>query len=192
MPGEIVLQTLRHVWQTLKPMDVPMAVVGGLALAAWKHIRATKDIDLFLEIDAREIEPILERLRAAGLRPKRNPPAIVLGHLELVQLLYEPPEALMDVQVDLLLGNSTYHRQALSRRILTGLPGLDFEIAVLACEDLVLNKLLAGRMIDRADAVALLHANRDVLDLDYLNHWANSLSLRPELDVVWREAFPSK
>jgi hypothetical protein len=29
MPGEIVLQTLRHVWQALKPLDIPTAVVGG-------------------------------------------------------------------------------------------------------------------------------------------------------------------
>ena len=27
-------------------------------------------------------------------------------------------------------------------------------------------------MIDRADAVALLQMNRDVLDVDYLDHWA--------------------
>ena len=105
-------------------------------------------------------------------------------------MLYEPPEAFMDLQVDLLLGNSEYHRQALSRRIPTKLPGLDIEIAVLACEDLVLHKLLAGRMIDRADAVALLHANRDAIDLDYLNHWADSLNLRSELDEVWQEAVP--
>jgi len=191
MPGDTVLQTLRHVWQTLKPMNVPVAVVGGLALAAWKHVRATQDIDLLLGVDAADIEPILQHLLAAGLRPKRSPPAIVLGGLELVQLLYEPPEAFMDLQVDLLLGNSEYHRNALSRRIPTKLPGLDIEIAVLACEDLVLLKLLAGRLIDRADAVALLHANRNAIDLNYLNHWADRLNLREAFDEVQKEAFPS-
>jgi hypothetical protein len=190
MSGDTVLQTLRHVWQTLKPMNVPVAVVGGLALAVWKHVRATKDIDLLLGVAAQNIEPILQHLLAAGLRPKRNPPAIVLGGLELVQLLYEPPEAFMDLQVDLLLGNSEYHRKALSRRIPTKLPGLDIEIAVLACEDLVLLKLLAGRLIDRADALALLHANRTALDLKYLNHWADSLNLRAALDAAWKESFP--
>ena len=179
MPGELVLQTLRHVWQTLKPLNVPMAVIGGLALAAWKHIRATKDIDLLLGIGADELDPVLRQLQAAGMRPKHSPPLTILGRLELVQLLYEPPEALMDLQVDLLLANSEYHREALSRRIPTTLPGLEAEIAVLACEDLILHKLLAGRLIDRADAVALLRLNRETLDFDYINRWADSSESPP-------------
>jgi hypothetical protein len=188
MPSEIVLPTLRHVWQALKPTNVPMAVVGGLALAAWKHVRATKDIDLLLGVGTDDLEPVLQRLLAAGLRLKRDPPIVNLGHLKLVQLLYEPPEALMDLQVDLLLGESEYHRKALSRGVPTNLPGLNVEITVLACEDLILHKLLAGRMIDRADAVALLQMNRGGLDLDYLSRWANSLHVRREYDEVTREA----
>ena len=184
MPGELVLQTLQHVWRTLKPLDVPMAVIGGLALAAWKHVRATKDIDLLLTIRGENLDPLLQRLRAAGFRPKRSPAAIDLDQWQLIQLTYEPPESLMEMQVDLLLGQSEYHRTALSRCITTTLPGIDDEIAVLACEDLILHKLLAGRMIDRADAVALLQINRDGLDIDYLDHWADSLGIRAGLEEV--------
>jgi len=190
LPGEMVLQTLQHVWRTLKPLNIPMAVIGGLALAAWKHVRATKDIDLLLIVDAENLDPMLRRLQAAGVGPKRNPPAVALDQWELIQLTYEPPEAMMELQIDLLLGKSEYHRVALSRRITTTLPGVEDEIAILACEDLVLHKLLASRMIDRADAVALLQANRDSLDLNYLNHWADALGLRSELDDAWRQAVP--
>ena len=190
MPGELVLQALRHVWRTLEPLNVPMAVIGGIALAAWKHVRATRDIDLLLGIGRENLDPVLQRLAAAGLRPKRTPPVTALGHLELVQLLYEPPNALMNLQVDLLLANSEYHREALTRRVPTTLPGLDVEIAVLACEDLVLHKLLAGRTIDLADAVALLRANRDTLDLNYLSRWAGKLAVETELAGVQKEAFP--
>jgi hypothetical protein len=188
MSGETVLQTLRHVWQSLKPTGIPMAVVGGLALAAWKHVRATRDIDLLLGIDADHVQPVLRRLQEAGLRLKRDLPGITLGRLQLVQLLYEPPDALIDLQVDLLFGANQYHRTALSRRIVTKLPGFDLEIAVLTCEDMILHKLLAGRMIDRADAVALLHANRGALDIAYLDQWADNLGIRPGLEEVRREA----
>jgi hypothetical protein len=192
MPGDLVLQALQHVWRTLRPLNIPMAVIGGLALAAWKHVRATKDIDLLLSVDVASLDPLLRRLRAAGIRPKRIPPIVTLDQWELIQLNYEPPEAMMELQIDLLLGKSDYHRTALSRRIMTTLPGVDGEIAILACEDLILHKLLANRMIDRADAVALLQLNRDSLDIGYLNHWAEVLGLRSELDEVGQEALPRK
>ena len=58
-----------------------------------------------------------------------------------------------------------------------------------SCEDLLIHKLMAGRIIDRADAAAVLRANRDSLDLDYLARWANELRLTEELREIWREAY---
>ncbi|MCX7424076.1 MAG: hypothetical protein NTW96_00310 [Planctomycetia bacterium] len=69
---------------------------------------------------------------------------------------------------------------------------LAIEIAVLACEDLILHKLLAGRIIDLADTVALLRANRQTLELEYLNRWATSLEINRELADVWKEAFSER
>jgi hypothetical protein len=57
---------------------------------------------------------------------------------------------------------------------------------------LILHKLLAGRIIDRADAAALLRINRRSLDLDYLTAWTARLSLARELAEVWGEALPNE
>jgi len=48
MPAEPLLRALRHVWVTLEPLGLPMAVMGGIAVAASKHVRATQDVDLLL------------------------------------------------------------------------------------------------------------------------------------------------
>lgn len=40
VPGEQIFDALRHVWRTLAPLNVPMAIIGGLALATWKHVLA--------------------------------------------------------------------------------------------------------------------------------------------------------
>jgi hypothetical protein len=186
--GELVLQTLRVVWQTIEPLNTPVAVVGGMALAAWKHVRATKDIDLLLGIGPEQLGPVLQRLSAVGIRPKRNPPIVRVGCFQIVQLLYEPPEALMDLQIDLLLADSEYFQTALKRRVPAVLPNIGIEIAVLACEDLILQKLLAGRMIDLADTVALLRANQNTLDAKYMEYWAQHLSISGELARVRQEA----
>jgi len=45
MASEGVLATLEHGWRALARVDAPKAVIGGLALAAWKHARETRDAD---------------------------------------------------------------------------------------------------------------------------------------------------
>jgi len=190
MFAEALIQSLRHIWLRLERLGIPAAIAGGLAMATWKYPRATRDIDLLLSVDPDAQGALLQSLRNAGLRPKRDPPVVTLGQLDVIQLLYEPAEAYLDVQVDLLLAKSEYQRQALSRRVRAQLPDLDIPVAVLACDDLILEKLAAGRMIDLADASALLRLNEENLDVGYLLHWAGRIKVLPELKNVWGEAFP--
>jgi hypothetical protein len=192
MAGETVLRALRHVWLVLNSLNLPAAVAGGIAMAAWKYVRATRDVDVLIAIARERLDSLLVELRQAAVRPKRDPPLTALGRLDVVQLLYQPPETFVEIQIDLLVAQSPYYTTALQRRVATELPHLDIPIAVLACEDLVLHKLLAGRIIDRADAAALLRANRESLDLDYLLRWTANLELGRGLAQVWSEAFPEE
>jgi len=162
--------------------------MGGLAMAHWKYIRATRDVDLLVAIEEGDLPRTLQGLAQVGIRQKhRQGTTMRLGQLQLVQLLYEPPETFVDLSVDLLLARSEYHLHALAGAVPARLPDLDLEVTVLTCEDLVLHKLLAGRLIDRADAVALLRANRDALKLEYLVQWSDRLGMQAELIEVWRE-----
>lgn len=122
--------------------------------------------------------------------PNTTPPLLGLGTEHILQLLYEPPGAFTDLQIDLLLAESDYHREALSRRVPMRLPELDMAVLVLSCEDLIIHKLIAGRIIDKADVVALLRANKEGLDLDYLWKWVQELALEQDWSMVWGEAFP--
>jgi len=190
--ADALLRSLRHVWLLLEERGVPTALLGGLALATWKHVRATRDIDLLVGVGQDEVEDLLAYLGAAGIRPKRSPAITPLGELAVIQLLYEPEEAFLDLQIDLLLATSEYHQEALRRRIPTQLPELDVPLAVLTCEDLILHKLLAGRLIDRVDAATLLRANRPALDVKYLTDWAHRLGVEDEFVAVCREVFPGQ
>ncbi len=185
--AEVVLKALKHVWVSLEPLHAPMAVMGGLALAAWRHVRATRDVDLLIGVSEEDLEPLLSALTSAGLSPKHQPPLISVGSLQILQLLYEPPGAYLDLQVDLLLAQSEYHKQALARRMPTRLAALDLDFSVLACEDLILHKLWAGCLLDRADAAMLLRANRPDLNLEDLLGWTTTLSLGAELAQVWED-----
>jgi hypothetical protein len=135
-----------------------MAVMGGIALSAWKYPRATQDVDVLIGLEEKDTEFVLQSLAAAKIRAKRQPPILTLGQLRIVQLLYEPPGTYLDLQLDLLLAECEYQKEALQRRSTVHLPELDVAVAVLSCEDLILHKLLAGRIVDQADAAMLLRA----------------------------------
>ncbi|MSR32398.1 MAG: hypothetical protein EXR99_12935 [Gemmataceae bacterium] len=190
MAAKLVMATLKHIWATLEPTQCPHALMGGLSLSFWKHVRSTQDIDLLIDPGAGGIEAILEVLRKSGVRTKHQPPVVDLGSVRMVQLLYEPKNAFMDIQIDLLLAESEYHREALGRRVPAWISDEKIDLFTLSCEDLVILKMNAGRVIDRADGAALLRLNRIGLDMPYLLKWVKQLNLDAEWADIWNEAFP--
>jgi len=166
-----------------------MAVTGGLALSAWKYPRSTRDVDILLGIGGRDPDELVRLLTAAGFRARHSPPVRPLGDVQILQMEYEPPDAFVSVHIDILLVDSEYHRTALSRIIPLRLANSTEDTFVLSCEDLLLLKLNAGRMIDRSDAAAVLRANRDAVNVGYLQRWAAELDVEAELREVWREAY---
>jgi hypothetical protein len=166
--------------------------MGGIALAAWNYIRATRDIDLLVGVDKEAVDPILSALAQHGCRPKRSPPVLSIGQHSIVQMLYTPPGEFYDVQFDLFLAESELQKSAISRRVQRDLPGLSRPIAVLNCDDLILFKLVAGRVIDRADAAMLLRENREAIDFEYLLSWIARLGLAKEFAEIWCEAYPDE
>jgi Uncharacterised nucleotidyltransferase len=186
-----VTDALNRVWAALEPSNLPMALMGGLAVAFWKHPRNTRDVDILVDVGDAELDELVEAMKRAGMRPKRQPPVLRVGDQRIVQLLYSAPGAFLDVQIDILLADSAYQKEALTRAEPAKLDG-EHEIAVMSCEDLIIHKLLAGRIIDSADVAALLRANRAVLEPAYLKRWLGELNLLSRFETIWHETFPTE
>ena len=187
MATEAVLITLQKLWGILRAQGIPAAVVGGVALALWKHARTTRDVDVLILADDADFGRLKDELLAAGFALKTDR-SIDLDVTELWQFVFEPKDALVEVQVDLLRARSGFARQALQRSVDVGGETLGFDLTVLSCEDLVLLKLLAGRIIDRADAAALLRANATTIDDGQLDQRAKMLNLTDLLTEARRES----
>ncbi len=108
MAAKAVLETLRHVWLTLGQLEIPAAVVGGLALAIWKYPRATRDVDIMVSLTDSSLDDLVNALVEKGIRVHENSTPINLGHTDVVQLSYEPPDAWIEVPLDLLVAKSAY------------------------------------------------------------------------------------
>ncbi len=190
--GDAVMGALTRISAALEQAHVPLALMGGLAVSIWKHARATRDVDLLVGLRAGEVPQLLPTLAAAGIQPKRLPPVIEIDDVHIVPLTCQPSETLLDIRIDLLLAESAFQSQALVRAIPAELPPPNESVRVLTCEDLLLFKLLAGRIIDRADAAYLLRENRSSLDMPHLAHWVEKLSVQAEFREIWEHAFPGE
>jgi hypothetical protein len=191
MAAEIVVSALRQAWQVLTGLQIPSALMGGMALAYWGHVRSTQDVDLLIALTDMRPQKLLSSLATAGYRSKGASPFVRVGDLEFVQLVYQPPGALMDVQLDLLLADSPFHRQAIKRRIPLSESDLGFAVDVVSCEDLILLKLVSGRILDHADAAELLKVNHAKLDMGYLTPWVTQLGLQEPFRGAWKEGVPA-
>lgn len=189
MESEVV-RALRHTWGCLRELEIPAALMGGLAVSAWHYIRATEDVDLI--VGAPDPDGLLRSLQERGYRPKRVPALVTFDRERVLQLVYERPGSFLDLPVDLFIADSAYHHQALERRVPFRLPSDGMELSLLACDDLILMKLLANRILDLRDVVGLIEINREELDVPYLKRWLGALGVRGLWDKCWREAFPDE
>src|SRR5262249_37951134 len=177
MPGENLLKALDHVWNALAPLNIPMAIMGGLAVSVYQHARSTRDVDILIQVEEHDTEALLDALRPAGIKPRRLPPLLHLDQQWILFLEYQPPGTFFEIKIDLLYADNPYQRQALARSVPAEVPGVNASLFVLSCEDLIIHKLQAGRIIDRADCAFLIRANRNSLDYTYLTTWLHDLSL---------------
>jgi hypothetical protein len=130
----------------------------------------------------------MSRLQQEGFRAKGRQLIVRLDDAEFIQLMYQVPETVLEIQVGLLFADNDFQRQALTRRVPLQSDELGRGLFVLSCEDLIVMKLDAGRMIDTVDAAGLLHANRQQLDMPYLMGWIEKRGLQRQFAVASEEA----
>lgn len=191
MAGEGVLATLLAGWKALARIDAAKAVVGGLALTAWKHARYTRDADVLVAIDDSRVADLVATLTAAGFSPRHAPPLRVIDGQGIVQFTFQPAEALLPFQFDVLLASGDFQRAAVARAVPWPEPSDSLGIRVVRADDLVVIKLLAGRIIDRADAAMLLRENRAEIDFARLHDEVVRQGVVAEYREAWQDAFPS-
>lgn len=98
----------------------------------------------------------------------------------------------MPFQFDLLLVNGDFQKAAVTRAVPWPLLQGATTVRVVRPDDLVVIKLLAGRIIDRADAAMILRENRGDIDFTRLHHEVTRQGVAADYQEIWREAFPNE
>lgn len=132
----------------LKDEKVDFLVVGAYALAAHGFPRATGDLDIWVRNDLENAHRIMRALNKFGAPAKQLSAEDFTSTDLIVQFGVEP------CRVDLLTGiDGVEFEEAWRNRISIALDNL--EIFVLSKEDLLRNKVAAGRDKDQGDIIWL-------------------------------------
>lgn len=181
MPGEprisgILLESLRSLLEILDTRGVSYAVMGGIASQVWGRPRSTRDLDILVLLPDGSEQGFLELMRQSGLlfQYLRD-----LGSVRLLRFLKEDSRTGLSTEVDFFPAITEYQITVLKRAI--QLETSLFRIRVASPEDLILQKLASGRIIDLYDAEEIWKEQRESLDREYLNHWGKRLGLSEPL-----------
>lgn len=145
---------------TLEKSGYRYAVIGGMALSQWGLVRATYDIDIKVlvpDLDYKKIRGLLKSAfpQAARQKAPENP--------------FIVPVLINDVIVDFLLALPGYEEMIIDRAIRRDMDG--WKIWICSAEDLIIQKLVAGREKDFQDVQSILVVQHGKLDYEYIEAW---------------------
>ena len=167
---------IQEVIRCLDDLGAASALIGGLALAPYRVIRATTDVDLL--IDARLAESIDGAIRSLGyecLHRGADAATYVRGD-ERVDFLYASRPAAMD-----LLAGAVNHQTPVGELRVVSLEGLiAFNLQGLVNDP--------RRSQDLEDIRALLAANRETVDLTLVRHYFRLFDKEDLLDELLTRA----
>lgn len=174
----------------LEALGVSYHIGGSVASSFTGIARATQDADLVADLRPEHAAPLSQALQgtyyadperiAQAIRSRRSFNVIHLGTA---------------YKVDIFVSKATpFALQNMARRVLLEVPGLGRSLYFSSPEDIVLHKLLwyveGSGISDRQwyDLQGVLRLQKSMLDLAYLQAWAERLDIAEFLQRALREA----
>ncbi len=166
-------RALRKAVAFLESHGYRYALVGGMALSQWGVVRATYDVDIKVLVPDMDYSAIRAALRAAFPRRARE-------HLPRESLVIAVE--IEGVPVDFLLALPGYEELIIQRAVRRDLGG--WTVWICSAEDLIIQKVVAGRPRDWSDVEALLIEQQGRIDEAYIEGWLEQFAEaleKPEL-----------
>jgi hypothetical protein len=153
---------------------VAYALAGGWAYSALVEPRATTDIDLLILLDPPSREQIQALVSSLFDSTVIHPSPMVFQGISIWRIV--GIRSGQEVVIDFLLTDSAYLHNALGRRRSVAFGAL--QVPMLSLEDLIILKMVAGRLQDRADLEKIRARQADLrIDWTYVDQWKTTLGL---------------
>ena len=176
------LSVLKIVATRLHQADIPYMVSGSIAANFYGHPRMTRDIDIIVELTLKDA-PKVYRLFEDDFYVDETMIHEAISYRSIFNIIHNGTM----VKVDFIIRKDTpYRRLEFNRRCLVQID--DFEVFVVSLEDLVLSKLYWAKDsqsdLQLNDVKILIRENRNQLNENYLDKWANQLQIMHLLEEL--------
>lgn len=163
-PASELLRALQRLARVLNERNTEYALIGGLGVSVRGPVRATRDIDMLVNVSQVELPKVLEAADEGGFRVDVAQAIRAWNEHHLLEFAYG------SVRVDWIKSMLPVFGRILDRARWEDLLGT--KIRVADAEGLLLLKLISFRPRDQEDIRGILAANAGMLDLDWVrNEW---------------------
>ena len=163
--NEHLMPALRAAITFLQQYKYRYAVIGGISLSQWGYSRYTLDVDIKVLVPNTEYATARAVIRSAFPEPART-------HAPKNPLIVSV--SIQGVIVDFLLTLPGYEEKIVERAVARDLGG--WAVQVCSAEDLIIQKVVAGRARDWLDVEELLIAQHGRLDEAYIGGWLSQFA----------------
>jgi hypothetical protein len=191
MKNPDILLALEPVVKSFEKIGIDYYVGGSVASSVYGIPRATLDVDLVANIAPNQVPELFQTLKSTFyiddnmiLDAIRRKSSFNVIHLETM------------LKIDIfILKNTSYDRTAFQRRQKDTLDEENETLFYLAsAEDIILNKLMwyrmGGKVSDRqwSDILGVFKVQHNLLDMEYLQYWAEELHLTDLLNEAFQDS----
>ncbi len=185
---ENILSRLEIIFKTTK---LKYVIVEGIAVIHYGHVRATQDIDIIIEDNDSKISQFIGLLKTYEFDVLDD--QFKLAYQEKTNLSIFDKKSFL--RLDLKVANKKLEHEVLNHAKKEKILGKDLCIAPL--EYVLIGKLLYMGLIDDipnselleyqdiVDFLTLFHANKETIDLAFLNNKAKQIGLKTTLDRLF-------
>jgi len=178
----MIAEGLKAIARCLDAAGIPYMVMGGQAVLLYGEARFTRDIDITVALTPDEADGLLLSLMSCGFSPT---PKDVAGFIaETWVLPVEQTE--MDVMVDIVFSILPFERQAIDNARIINIE--DVPVRFIPPEELVVQKLIAGRPRDIEDVEGIVEIQGNSIDKNRIFDMLDGLGKemeKPDLVKTW-------
>jgi hypothetical protein len=183
-------EATRHVIQAIERLNIKYMLVGSLSSMAYGIPRSTKDADVVIAVEPKDLDRLFEELGSDFELDPQGTFEMVTGtlrhHLRVPSVKFE---------IELFLLSDDPHDQSrFERRRSFPSEQLGVNAVIPTAEDVIIMKLrwlaIAKRAKDHDDVRDIIAVQGDeMLDWDYIHYWTGLHQTRTLLDGI-RESIP--